>query len=152
MKVFKAGPVQDAGSSSIGRSVGQKDQQNCRSFRPVDLRRAIVLRDLIVDGAPGGRVISPGELEADDRGATLVKGGLGPCLRGVNLGHSVGQGAPELVSEEESRRWHMVYENPLAHGASARWSHGNERSMEIRAYGIGSVQASQCREPDRDDR
>lgn len=89
MKVFEAGPVQDAGNSSIGRSVGQIDQQDWRFFRPADLCRAIVLRrDLVVDGSPCGRVILSGELDADDRGAMLVKGGLGPCLQEVNLRHS----------------------------------------------------------------
>ena len=38
----------------------------------------------------------------------------------------------------------MIYENPVGHGATARWPYGHEHSMEIWAYGIGSVQASQA--------
>jgi hypothetical protein len=88
VKDLIGGTVQGAAYSGIGRSISQIDQQDWCSFRPVDLSRAIVLRrDLVVDGAPCGRVISLGKLEADGRGAILGKRGLGPWLQGVNLRH-----------------------------------------------------------------
>jgi hypothetical protein len=77
-----------ARDSSVGRGISQVDQQDWRSLWPIDLSRTIVLRGkLVVDGAPRRRVISVGELEADDRRAVLARHDLGPWLQGVNLRH-----------------------------------------------------------------
>ena len=85
---LKGGSVQGAGDGGVGRRISQIDQQDWRSLGPIDLSRAPILRShLVVDAAPSGRVISPSELDADDRCAILGKRGLGPWLQGVNLRH-----------------------------------------------------------------